>query len=571
MSIYDEDLLLKNENFKKVVENKIDSSSINELFENTKKEVIQNIITQFGLSSLFDNFERGGGVDTIHNARSYQEDIIAKKNTAISDKLQKKLSEIPKYNSKTNGKSLHQTAKYKRRNEYLGKLKKSGKLIDAYTGKKLDRNQRVDLDHVISTKEIYEDGGRILAEIGADDLANSEINLQMTNRNLNRSKKEKSVKEYFEHQNERRETKIAEIEKIKNNSTLDKHQKAKKIQNINNILAADENRMKEKDIQARVSINKRVNKTYYMGDEFKKNLINKSKKQGIGQMKKQVVGVFIYEVQSIFFDSLMPILKKWNEYVSMKDRTKAFLRNIKTKSMDLHSRLKDIKILIESAIGGFVSGAISSIVNVLINTFLTTTEAFGKILCDGIQGIFQAIKVLLNEKNHLSKKDKFRQATEIIGSSVLAASGVIFSKVISNALISTPFVMFANEIGSAISAILTGFFTAAFIYSVEHFGDIVLKIKNYFEVIEYGIKCSQKQIEIDFQKIIGEIDDAYTKVLENINNQYQKLSNLQELLNDFSLTADLRLSKSVIFAEKFKVDDSKILKSVDEVDDYFCN
>ena len=71
----------------------------------------------------------------------------------------------------------------------IARQRKAGMLKDAYTGEDIPANGTSDLDHVVSAKEIHDDRGRSLAGLKGTDLANSDENLQATNRLTNRTKK----------------------------------------------------------------------------------------------------------------------------------------------------------------------------------------------------------------------------------------------------------------------------------------------------------------------------------------------------------------------------------------------
>ena len=60
---------------------------------------------------------------------------------------------------------------------------------DSYTDKDVPANGTSDLDYVVSAKEIHDDRGRSKAGLKGTDLANSDENLQATNRHTNRTKK----------------------------------------------------------------------------------------------------------------------------------------------------------------------------------------------------------------------------------------------------------------------------------------------------------------------------------------------------------------------------------------------
>jgi len=71
----------------------------------------------------------------------------------------------------------------------IARQRKAGALKDSYTGEDIPASGTSDLDHVVSAKEIHDDRGRSLAGLKGTDLANSDENLQATNRRTNRTKK----------------------------------------------------------------------------------------------------------------------------------------------------------------------------------------------------------------------------------------------------------------------------------------------------------------------------------------------------------------------------------------------
>lgn len=68
-------------------------------------------------------------------------------------------------------------AEYHGDNKYIAKRneinarKNSGTLLDEYTGRKITAEERADLDHVISAKEIHADRGRVLAGLSGAEFA----------------------------------------------------------------------------------------------------------------------------------------------------------------------------------------------------------------------------------------------------------------------------------------------------------------------------------------------------------------------------------------------------------------
>ena len=101
------------------------------------------------------------------------------------------------------GKKVMQDQRYKDANKAMKEQQQAGNLKDEYTGKNINQNEKANLDHVVSRKELYENQRRKQANISTEDLANKGENLKPTNESLNKSKKDKSTEEYLANREER--------------------------------------------------------------------------------------------------------------------------------------------------------------------------------------------------------------------------------------------------------------------------------------------------------------------------------------------------------------------------------
>lgn len=91
-----------------------------------------------------------------------------------------------------------QDERYIKANANMKEKHNNGELVDTYTGKLMDANDKPNLDHVVSRKELYDNVRRKQANINTQDLSNKKENLAPTNESLNKSKKEKSINQYIE-------------------------------------------------------------------------------------------------------------------------------------------------------------------------------------------------------------------------------------------------------------------------------------------------------------------------------------------------------------------------------------
>ncbi len=159
------------------------------IFDQYEKVVIQALATSFGLDFLVQD-RYGGDVDTVHNVRKIGKDPnMEYKNKQNADDYANRGD----YDSS----AYHKDKRYVKINARETAKKEEGKLKDSYTGEKVARNAKMDLDHAISAKEIHDDPGRVLAEIDGEELANCEENLNPTDRSINRSMGKDDMEAYL--------------------------------------------------------------------------------------------------------------------------------------------------------------------------------------------------------------------------------------------------------------------------------------------------------------------------------------------------------------------------------------
>lgn len=528
------------------------------LAEAIKEQIQSNLISQFGLGQLFDSFQDGGGVETIHNVRN---DVFS------SDEVKNKI------HSETSGYSKNEAAKYrgqsKRYQEIQNQQKEmqhKGSLYDPNTGKKITRNEKVDLDHTIALKEIYEDPGRVLAGYSVDEAANSKDNLKLTNSNINRSMRDGNKTDYANDLARKREIWRADLKKVKDNPNLTDEQKRTKMRNINNKLKASAEDIKKSDNASRKSQEAMYNKTYYTSDAFLKNVATNSAKQAGSQGLKSVVGAVVYQASDILFDAIIPVLKNWKSYESMSNRIQDFKSRIRNGLANLKERLDQIK---DAALAGLGGGFISALVNTAINTFLTTTKNIARLLNDIARSLWQAIKILTSKDKSIPFSQKLKEAIKLVTTAVIATGGVILGEAIKVSLQGTPFAPVADVVSTAVAAILTGLVTALVLFVFDNFGEIMAQFKQVFRTMVDGVKLDVKVIERNYNAAIKRIDDIYKEILEDIYQQYAELNRLADLAFDFKLPGAEQFKASQQFAEAVGVDPNKILRTTDDIRNYF--
>lgn len=190
------------ENFVKQIDGSYDAEAkvYDSIFEQYERVVIQSLITSFGLDFLVHD-QHGGDVDTIHNVRQIGKDEqMHYKN--------KKNEEAYNNKGSYDGVAYHKGGNFQqKKHEAREQWQATGENIkDEYNNgdvgfyghsKSIPPDKKAELDHIIATKEIDEDSGRVLSGRDPKELADSEDNFAWTNKRLNASKQDKSIREYI--------------------------------------------------------------------------------------------------------------------------------------------------------------------------------------------------------------------------------------------------------------------------------------------------------------------------------------------------------------------------------------
>ena len=252
-----------------------DENVLSSIFKQYESVIIQSLITSFGLDFLVTD-RHGGDVDTIHNVRQIGSDPELQYKNAANKAAYDNRGE---YNSS----EYHSDPRYISKNREVSAQKKNGELYDSYTGEKIAFNEKSDLDHVVSAKEIHDDRGRVLAGLSGTDLANSPENLQATNPHTNRTKKADSMDKFLD----------------KYGDEYTDEQKAN---------------MRQKDKQARKAYEAKLAKAYYTSPAFAKDVAKAAGTVGVQMGLRQAVG-FLFKMSS---SSLMFTLAGiWTSVISL--------------------------------------------------------------------------------------------------------------------------------------------------------------------------------------------------------------------------------------------------------------
>lgn len=488
------------------------------LFQQYEQVVVKSLITSFGLDLFLGHDQRGGDVDTINTVRDSSVGYKDKKNEADYNNR-------GEYNPDT----YHKHEDYIAKNRAVNDQKKSGNLQDAYTGKKLSINEKVDLDHTISAKEIHDDPGRVLAGVAGEELANRDSNLNATNSSVNRSKKAKNADEFLQKLEEDKSKSQVRINELKNKKDLTDEER-KELSKLENLDAVNPDQVKERDNQARKAYEAEIATRYYTSPKFLKATAKASLKKG-GQMGlRQCLGFILTEAWFSVKEDLPAIANNMKDdfdlgvfFKEIAESIKRAFANVKEKYKELIAAFKD----------GILAGILASISSTLMNIFFTTAKNVGKILRESWASIVEAVKILVYNPDDLPFGEMLRTVAKIIATCVSVICGSLVQEALSK-LVTIP--VLSEVVPIFVGSMVTGIMTVSILYFIDH-SKAVQKIvefansmRNEFDLkLEYYKAVTKRlneyvaelmSIDLDkFEKEVEEVHQFNIKLYEANSNE----------------------------------------------------
>lgn len=485
------------------------------IFKQYEKVIIESLITSFGLDFLVRD-QHGGDVDTIHNVRQIDKD----KNMTYKNVLNKIAYDNQESYSKTLKSKYDSDSRFISINKEYKIQKIEGTLKDAYTGKTIPCNGNIDLDHVISTKEIHEDRGRVLAGISGFDLANTKENLKPTDRSINRSMKEKSIKEYCKWLEANEPKRALQLKKLSEKPKSDLTDKERAtLHKYEQLALINHDKMKNVDKTARKSYESKLANTYYTSPQFARDVAFSAGNVGVRMGIRQVFGLVFTEVWFSVKEEFNNINKSFDfaELLnSIGNGIKRGFENAKEKYKELLAKFTE----------GAVSGVISSISTTLCNIFFTTSKNVVKIIRQTYASLVQAAKILFINPDNLEFGERMRSVVKIIATGASIVIGTVISEAIGKTvtgLIPT----IGNIVQTFCGTLVTGIMSCSLLYFFDRseiMNKLVEKLNNlhtistevnyFYRQAIYFEKYAAELMNIDIEKLRKETELYYSFALE---------------------------------------------------------
>lgn len=424
-----------------------------------------------------------------------------------------------------------QDKRYKDANKNMKDKQASGDLVDSYSGEKIKQNDKANLDHTVSRKEIYENQRRKQAGLSTEDLANREKNLNPTTESTNKSKKDKSVKDYnaSRKENEKKwkddyEKKIKKIDNDPSMSAADKKvakEKAKK--QYDDKLKADPKKMADADKVARKDQNK---------ENFKGAAKNTAKKATTDALKVMMTSALMDLTKEIL-NGLIRFFK------SKKKSFEIFLNEMK-------ASLKSFFYKIKNFLSESIKSAVGTIVTEIFGPIVSTFKKLASFLKQGINSLIDAIKFLKNKENrNLPFSIKVAEVGKIVTASLATAGGIVLGEVIEKALLAIPgfatpiplLGTLANIIGNFLGGIVAGIVGAIVLHLIDKF------IENEQKAANTAAQIQKRNEVLNTQNLLNVVATQKAEVsTSNLENSVEK--------NAKKLEATTAFVMSEVFSEK---------------------
>lgn len=430
----------------------------------------------------------------------------------------------PKEYTKVIGKSILEDKRFKDAKNNMKDKLRSGTLKDEYTGKTLKINEKVNLDHVVPRKQIFENPWRKIADIETVDLANKSENLSATNESLNKSKGAKSNSDYIKNR-ELREKNLREqvkkanekIDKMNISDAEKRNLKAENNKRLNDKLAADSKKMLKSEKTAKKAINK---------DIAKKASVRMANKAGRDAVKAMFIAAL--------FGMLKEIMNALVRFFKSKKRSfDTFLDEMKNALHSFFSKIKDfIKVGIDSFVGSIVGEIIGAINQKLQKITNVVKQIFGSIR--------ESISYLSNPENQShSTEIKISHISKIITSALVGVGamflGEYFEKyllTISGMQTSIPLLgTLANILGMFLASLLTGILGAIIINGLDGFISRKLQEENKKQQADKKnelLRIQDVQIFVAEENVAIKRNQIFSKMAQNHQKLRELLGNVQE-------------------------------------------
>lgn len=403
----------------------------NNLLESCQQEVLRQIIGPFGLTPAMFNDVDGGAVTTTHN---FESGITGNQDdqTRYEGYMSHKQGPIDRS-------AFDEDLPAKRKELFQG----PEPILSAYTGKNLPRDGQTHLDHVESVKSIETDprANLFMDEQQRVAMANHQANLVPAESAINQSMQDKDKLEW------------AQAERNKDPGKTNAES-----------FGVDMDALKATKARSDAHIEWELRKAQIQKQGTE--LLKTGGEMAVRNALRQAFGVLLHAFVSGSFAEIKQLLRDRLSEENLIDRLIASLKRVMQRVVN---KLKDaLHALLEGGVHGFLSNFLTY----LINCVVTTSAKVVTIIREGMNGLWQAIKLMLYPPGDMPAIEVARQASKIIAAVVTSAIGMLLQESVKGFISSIPILIpMADLVSPVITGIITGIITALVVYGLDRLFD----------------------------------------------------------------------------------------------------
>ena len=484
--------------------------------ESLKNVVIDSILGPFGLSAAMFNDRDGGNVTTVHN---FGKGVVA------NDADAKRHSDWVQANSngfdrKGDGTAQNYDAQLKAERKPL--FQNTPTIESAYTGKELPKDGRAHRDHVISASEIERSAKGQLGQSREDRVktANSHDNLVWAEDGLNMSKGDLDALQWGD------KTKVRDGVEMTNTEYFD----------------VDKERLKKTYETARDSVDGAQNLAV-LKKQVKEFCSEGGKEAGTLAMR-QVLGLILKELATGLIDDIRHVIRKGFQSLEhlaslLRARMEAMAETIKQKWADF---------LAEGAAAGF-AGLLSSLITLLINSFITTAERVVTIIREATLAVVKSIKLIVSPPEGATGGEIAAEVMKLLAGGLVTAATLLLQEAVAKAIESVPlFAPFAQDIAMVLVGVLSG---AMGLLTVLAFD----RLKSYLAFQNRQLSDVHRGHAVSLLKVkqtLVMLDSAHGYIQESTGDMQLQLTESWAVIEESSQTASTAISGYSSAVENFR-------------------
>lgn len=386
--------------------------------------VIDAVMGPFGLSASMFADREGGDITTHHN---FQQGIVANDaDRARFDAWQ----HAQKDPFDRTGANAAQSYDHQLKAERKPLFQKTERIEDAYTGKELPKDGRAHRDHVVPAAQIERSSKAHLGMSREERvrLANHDTNLVWTEAGLNQSAGMRDKLEWAE------QTKRRDGVEMSNADYFD----------------VDRERLETAHTRA----NRRIDSAENLAVLKKQagEFLTQGGKEAGALAIRQVIGILLKELATGLIDDVKKIVRDGFQSIEH------LARLLRARLIALAERIKAkwTAYLAEGVSGG-LAGLMSSLVTLLINSFITTAKRVVTIIRECTLAVVRSVKLIVAPPADMSGQEIAIGVMKLLSGGIVTAATLLLQESVAKALESVPlFAPFAQDIATVLVAILSG-------------------------------------------------------------------------------------------------------------------